>query len=258
MRRLLVRVSAILVLVPASAAFAQEDTTVTTAGADQGPGGATTAVVQDDQAAEMERMQRDAEEHGEPSTDDAVIEDHAAEPEIPEDSLHHGNQMGVRVGIGFPFVFAVRYGGGAACNDKVGDDGEPEAFCRHFGAPLLDLVLEYGVTPGVEIGFLGRIGLTEDVAANNEPFQLGFGARVYPSPHPLFKVSLGVRAMMDYTPSDTAQWKELDFGVRGEVGLQVDFNRYVGLYFGISVQLMFMRSLYFVTDANGGLQFRFP
>jgi hypothetical protein len=166
--------------------------------------------------------------------------------------------VSVKLGIAAPFIFAIKYGEGPPCSDELDEDGSPQTFCRRFGSALVDLELAFGVSPTVELGILTRIGFVDDEAADSRPVAFGFGARAYTSPDAAFKGYFGFRAMLDVTSSDVADWSGVDFGMRGELGLQLDLVRYLGFYLQLGESLMFLRGLYFTTDVSGGVQVRFP
>jgi hypothetical protein len=229
--------------------------------AEDAPPAATTtggSEVVDDRQAELERMQREVESDEQPEPTAAVVEPAPAAEERPEESMSHEQQVGLRLGAGVPFIFAVKYGDGPVCGDDLSDDGTPAEFCRHFGAALLDLEIAYGLSDTVELSVLARFGLTDDEAADSNPLAFGIGARAYTSAHAMFKAFLGGRVMLDATSSDTPEWSSVDVGARGELGLQFDVVRYVGLYAQIGASIMILRALSFAFDATGGVQARFP
>jgi hypothetical protein len=230
-------------LTAALPATAQEAAPQADTGAQADPGG------------DLERSQRVAEAEAGPGEEPAVLRSQAereAAPEPAEEPLNHEGQMGVRAGIAVPYVFAVKYGEGPPCDDAG------ETFCRRFGAPLFELELGFGVSDTVELGATVRIGLTDDEAADARPLGLMLGARAYLSPDGLAKIYLAGRLEMDITSSDTPDWKTVDVGARGELGLQIDVLRYLGVYLQIGESFRFLRGFYFVTDGSGGLQLRFP
>ncbi len=218
----------------------------------EGPATASASVTVDDEQAELEQMQREAEAAESAPADQVVTEPAPAEEEVPADSLHHASQVGIRAGIAVPYVFAVKYGTGPRC----GDGGE--TFCRRLGAALVDLELGFGVSEGVELSLLARLGLADDAAANARPVAFGLGVRAYGSPHSMVKLYFGGRVVLDVTSSQTEEWSSVDVGGRGELGLQVDFVRYVGMYLQLGETLTVLRGFYFVTDLSAGVQARFP
>ncbi|MCS6799228.1 MAG: hypothetical protein NZ898_11995 [Myxococcota bacterium] len=208
---------------------------------------------------DLEEEQRNAEDREARLTAGGVVEPGArpATTEDPDGPLHHGGQGALRIGLARPYVFAVRYDDGPHCG-SFDESGEPETFCRRAGAWLLDVGLGYGVLPALEVDLLVRIGLSRDDAARRAPLQLGPGIRAHPSPDGQFKLALGARLVVDYTPAEQPRWKELDVGLRGEVGLQLDLSRHFGLFGGIGVQIVALRGLYFTFDGGAGIQVRYP
>jgi hypothetical protein len=214
---------------------------------DAGPAESTGTEVVDD-AASIEREQREAETEASASSTAGSDRGDA----VPADSLSHRLQVGLRVGAGGDAFFAVKYSDGPAC-------GAPgETLCRGLGTGLLDAEVAFGVTHTVEVSALARFGLGADPAAASRPLLLGLGVRAYGSPHGQVKLFMGGRAMLDLTSSDVAGWKNVDLGVRGEFGLQIDFLRFLGAYAQVGATIQFLNALSFAGDATGGLQARFP
>lgn len=236
---------------PAGSAAAQEGQDPV-AEPSEGAESASTSVVVDEEHADLERMQREAEAVDRAPAGETVATPEPTEEEIPADSLHHGHQVGIRVGIAVPYVFAVKYGDGPPCDDAG------ETFCRRLGVALVDVEAGFGVSPSVELSLLARFGLADDEAADTNPLAFGFGARAYGSPHSMFKLYFGGRIMLDLTSSDAEQWTDFDVGLRGELGLQIDFVRYAGMYLQVAPTVSFLRGLYLVPDVSGGVQARFP
>lgn len=176
--------------------------------------------------------------------------DRAAPVEGP---LTHRNQVGIRVGAGIGGVLGVRYKNGPDCGTTPG-----ESFCARAGTPFLDIDLSFGVSGSLEITALGRIGLTVDDFSRARPMLFGLGVRAYTPKEAVFKLFLGGRVYVDIQDSPLAGREALDFGVRGDIGLQVDFVRYFGMYLQAGVGLQFVNSFTFLGDASAGLQTRFP
>lgn len=170
----------------------------------------------------------------------------------PEEPLSHAGQVGIRVGFGVPYIFAVKYGEGPRC------DATGEEFCHRLGSALIDLEIGVGLSETVELSGLARFGLAEDEASNAVPLAFGFGARAYTSPSAQVKGFLGGRAMIDITSSDVPEWKTVDLGVRGELGIQFDLVRYVGFYAQAGASIMLLRALNLAFDGTVGVQVRFP
>lgn len=216
------------------------------------PTEATSSVVVDERQAELEREQRamEAEAAGE-----------EAEPteEEESDELSHLYQMGVRAGIGLPFFFGIKYAEGPPC------DAEGDTFCFFLGSGFVDLDLSFGVTEDLEITALGQIGVTGTQPTDELRLLFGLGIRSLLVPRGVVKPFLGVRLILDATQEGmlsmlpgAADWGPVDFGVRGEFGIQVDIVRYFSVYGQIAVNILFLRSFGVGPDAVAGLQARFP
>jgi hypothetical protein len=178
---------------------------------------------------------------------------HEERPGVDDEELSHRYQVGLRVGAGMPYNFAVKYGDGAECGPTPG-----ETFCHDFGTPLLDVELGFGITDGAEISFNGRFGLTQSDVSNSHPIQLGLGIRGYGQPFDPFSIFFGARIFLDVTSSSIPNWSDVDFGLRGEFGMQYDFLRYIGIYAQLGASIAFLRAFAFGLDLTGGFQVRFP
>jgi len=178
---------------------------------------------------------------------------HEETPGVEVESLDHRMQVGLRIGAGMPYVFAVKYGDGPNC-----DPGGVETFCRDFGTPILDVELGFGITEEAELSLSGRFGLTESDVSNSHPIQLGLGIRGYGHATSAFKLFFGGRLLLDVTSSSVPGWSDVDFGVRGEFGMQYDFLRYFGAYVQLGASLAFIRAFSVTVDLTGGVQVRFP
>lgn len=251
---------------PSTPASSATEATAPTTAPVAPPPGLTTQVIIDPNADALAREQAEFEQSERPADlidapEDVVIDPNApmqatASPgdiNRPADSLGHRYQVGLRAGFGIPYVFAIKYGDGPDCGRKA-----KQTFCRYAGSLTLDADVSFGVSDSLEITALARIGLTEDEASGASPLGFGLGVRGYTSPHSLLKFFFAGRAFLDVTQSSRPDWKPVDFGIRGEFGLQIDVARYFGIYLQIGETLSFLRSFYFVTDATAGIQLRFP
>lgn len=186
------------------------------------------------------------------------------EDEVATDNFAHEDQIGLRVGVGLPFVFAVKYGEGPICSHNLGDDGRPETLCRRVGAPLLDLDLSFGITEGVELLALARIGLAGEEPTRNSRLVLGAGIRSYGSPRSQVKAYIGVLVIADLTAAaemgdpTPRDWGPADIGAAGQFGLQIEAMRNLGFYVQLGAGLQMLRGLYLIGDIAGGLQVRIP
>lgn len=171
----------------------------------------------------------------------------------PADSLSHLHQVGIRFGAGIGGLFAFKYASGPACGDVAS-----ESACRRAGPPMMDLDVSFGITDSVEITALARFGLSTNVASDVKPLVFGIGARAYANRHGMFKLFVGGRAMIDIQNSTVPNWHSIDFGARGEFGFMVDFIRWAGVYVQLGAGIQVLNGFYFMGDATGGVQARFP
>lgn len=214
------------------------------------PEEATSSVVVDERQAELEAEQAAVQEQDLSSTQPV-----ARDEEGDDSDLDHEYQVGIRAGAGVPFVFALRYGDGAPCDR----DGSP--FCVFVGSGIVDVDVSFGATRDLEITAMFRIGMIGQEPSEQNAMMFGLGIRSYLSPESLFKFYLGARLMLDFTQSgmvDAGDWGPVDFGVRGEAGVQLDVVRYVGFFIQLGVNVTFLRAFGISPDLTGGFQIRFP
>ena len=212
---------------------------------------------QDDDAMPPEATHETAPPPESGSPDEAPLPTAPADQHAPgtdDRTMSHQLQVGVRVGFGFSYLFAIKYGDGAACSTSP----DEETFCRHLVGGLIDVELGFGITEGLELSFDGRFGLADDPNAHHVPVQLGLGIRGYiPATDP-FKLYIGARLTLDLTESNDPAWKDVDVGARAEFGLQYDILRYLGVYIQLGVNIQILRAFAFPLDFTGGVQARFP
>lgn len=228
---------------------ADEATTSSTA-----EGGPDDALAQD---------QAETEAADQPSSREAVLSTVEGEDLSFSHDRSHDHQFSLRVAISGSYVVAIKYADGPICQERAlpsleDPTPEDEEFCRHLGEPFVDVEIGFGVTPQLEITAFVGFGLDEVAVANQAPLTLGLGIRGYTATNAVVKGFFGARAVLDITPSDLQDWSDVDVGLRGGLGLQVDIVRWVGLFAQAGVTLRLLRGFYFVPDFGAGLQIRFP
>ncbi len=222
------------------------------------PAQGTSSVVVDEREAALRREQEEFEAESEEGTGEGTEQEE--EEEEDGDSLDHEYQVGLRAGIGVPFMFALAYSGGPRCNGAV-ETADRDAFCLFVGSTIITFDLSFGVTPDVEIVLGGRIGAIQVEPTQTNTGQISLGIRAYISPESIAKVYLAPSLVLDLTPNGVPivpNWGDVDFGVRGAFGVVVDPIRYLGLYVEIGVNILFLRSFGISPDVSGGFQVRFP
>ncbi|MCB9591771.1 MAG: hypothetical protein H6719_03470 [Sandaracinaceae bacterium] len=216
------------------------------------PARTSSSVVVNEREAQLRREQEAfVEESEEGSGEEGGEED----GDDDDDSLDHEFQLGIRGGIGVPFIFALRYNNGPAC------DAEGDQFCLFVGSTIVTFDISFGVAPDIEIVLGGRIGAIGVEPTQTNQGQILLGLRAYISPESIAKVYLAPSLVLDLTPQGPLRvdnWGDVDFGVRGAFGVVVDPIRYLGLYVELGVNILFLRSFGISPDLSGGFQVRFP
>ena len=219
--------------------------------ADPMPERGTSSVVIDQREAALRREQAEfqEQERREAETTGPAREDDDG------DGLHHEYQVGLRAGVGVPFLFALRYNNGPRCSAV----DPPEAFCLLVGSAVITFDLSFGVSRDIEIVVGGRIGAIVSAPTETTHAQILAGIRAYLGPDSIFKAYLAPSIVLDVTPNGLIpNWGDVDFGVRGAFGVQVDPIRFLGIYAELGVNILFLRSFAISPDLSGGLQVRFP
>lgn len=242
----------------AAPAFAQPQTDQPA----EGSGG--DAVVEEATQADMEAAPPtgNAEPSPPPPAEEGPAQPPAA-PEAPPSKLQdfrHRYQVSARAAFGKGYRLVYGYAEHEICghgSETVG--GGDETPCNAGTPAFADLDLSFGVTDGLELSALVRLGLEEEFTGAvdaTRPLMLGFGIRAYPDAPARVKVFLGVRLMYDLTKA--GQEGKRDLAVRAEPGLQVEIVRYVAFFVQADATVGFLRWLRFEVDAGAGIQLRVP
>ncbi len=188
-----------------------------------------------------------------------TVEDDGSAGPAPRslEDRRHIHTFALRFGIGFHYYFAIKYGDGPRC-DSTDPTVEVEEFCHRMGEPFLDLELSYSVANNFAITVSTMLQLDADRIAGNPGRTFGIGVRGYTSEDAIVKGIFGARVILDWTQSDVDQWSDVDVGLRGEVGLQVDVIRWLAFYLTGGVIVRFLRGFTLLPEVQGGLQVRFP
>lgn len=229
----------------------------------EGTGGA--AVVEETSQEEMEAAPPD-EPHTPPPPPEESTPPADAPPEPAPSKLEdfrHRHQVSARATFGKGYRLAFAYGEHEVCGRN--DDGADETPCYSGSPAFADLDLSFGLTDGLELSLMMRLGLEAEVTGalnsagdfdETRPLVLGFGIRAYADPPARVKVFLGARIMYDFTKAGVDE--KNDFAIRAEPGLQIEIIRYVAFYIQAGATLGFLRWLRFEIDGGAGLQLRVP
>lgn len=185
----------------------------------------------------------------------SVYDDEMA-PRFAWDDRDHEFMGVLRIGFGMPYLVAIKYADGPLCEPTAEPDDQ--TFCARAGEPFLDLEAGFAFTHRLEVVGAVTVSLDEDPIALAKPRAFGIGIRGYTSDEAIVKGFFGARLVLDYTSSDADDWSNVDFGVRGDFGIQVDPIRWLGIFLQGAVGIRLLRGFTFLPEASAGLQIRFP
>lgn len=185
----------------------------------------------------------------------SVYDDEMA-PRFAWDDRDHEFMGVLRIGFGMPYLIAIKYADGPLCEPTTEPDDQ--TFCARAGEPFLDLEAGFAFTHRLEVVGAVTLSLDEDPIALAKPRAFGIGVRGYTSDEAIVKGFFGARLVLDYTSSEADDWSNLDFGVRGDFGIQVDPIRWLGIFLQGAVGIRLLRGFTFLPEASAGLQIRFP
>ncbi|MBX3249638.1 MAG: hypothetical protein KF901_20850 [Myxococcales bacterium] len=179
-----------------------------------------------------------------------------AERRFPYDDRNHARMGVLRVGIALPFVLQVKYAEGPVC--EVPDGADESVFCSRVGEPMIDLEAGFAVTSALEIVGSVAFALSEHPVGGSKPKLFGLGVRGYTSREAIVKGFFGGRLVLEHAPSDVDAWSNVDLGLRGDFGLQVDPVRWLGIFVQGAVGIRLLRGFSFLPEVSVGVQVRFP
>ena len=254
--RTILGLAALFVTAPAWAQPQSDQPVDTTGGA---------VVVEETSQEELEAPTAEAPTEPPPPPDEVTQPPPAAEEPAPSklEDFRHRHQVSLRATFGKGYRLAFAYGENEVCGRDGGTADETPCYS---GSPAFaDLDLSFGLTDGLEVSALVRLGLEAEftglesgtgIAKTTRPLTLGLGIRAYADPPARVKIFLGARVLYDLTEAG-AEGKN-DLAVRAEPGLQVEIVRYVALYIQAGATIGFLRWLRFEIDGGGGIQLRVP
>lgn len=184
------------------------------------------------------------------------VYDAEMEPRFAWDDRDHEFMGVLRIGFGMPYLVAIKYADGPLCEPTT--EPEDQTFCARAGEPFLDLEAGFAFTHRLEVVGAVTLSLDEDPVALAKPRSFGVGVRGYTNDEGIVKGFFGARVVIDYTSSDADDWSNVDFGVRGDFGIQVDPIRWLGIFLQGAVGIRLLRGFTFLPEASAGLQIRFP
>ena len=168
-----------------------------------------------------------------------------------EDSLDHRFQLGVSAAATIGYRYYIPWDDeNFFCDGVVKEEpNSNDSTCSTVSPFYLDLDVSFGVTEGLEIVLPWRIALTERSWDNEKEMLFAPGVRVYFSPEDTVKFFAQVGVNIEIQP-------HTDLGTRISGGLQIDFNRWIGIKFTVGANLLFFDGFLFQIEGTGGLQIR--
>lgn len=242
----------------ASAAESTADASVgeLTDGSDAGGSDASTDTSQNASVDASSASSEDTDDHAARRVGGVSVYDDEMAPRFAWDDRDHEFMGVLRIGFGMPYLIAIKYADGPLCEPTTEPDDQ--TFCARAGEPFLDLEAGFAFTHRLEVVGAVTLSLDEDPIALAKPRAFGIGIRGYTSDEAIVKGFFGARLVLDYTSSDADDWSNLDFGVRGDFGIQVDPIRWLGIFLQGAVGIRLLRGFTFLPEASAGLQIRFP
>jgi len=140
-----------------------------------------------------------------------------------------------------------------ACSDIDSKDGG-DPVCSGRSGTHMDLLGGFGVTSGMEIFAMLRLGLEDQARARPQNRMLGAGIKVY-SPHDgFFKIGFGVAALFDFSKRQVDTY---DFMIHVPALAQFDINPWFAPYIQVSPNISFVTEFRMEILAGIGIQGRF-
>lgn len=227
-----------------------------TDGSDVGGSDASTDTSRNASVDASSASSEDTDDHAARRVGGVSVYDDEMAPRFAWDDRDHEFMGVLRIGFGMPYLIAIKYADGPLCEPTTEPDDQ--TFCARAGEPFLDLEAGFAFTHRLEVVGAVTLSLDEDPIALAKPRAFGIGIRGYTSDEAIVKGFFGARLVLDYTSSDADDWSNLDFGVRGDFGIQVDPIRWLGIFLQGAVGIRLLRGFTFLPEASAGLQIRFP
>jgi hypothetical protein len=227
------------------------------------------AAAAEDEAAGAKADDAEAQPDGETKADDAEAQpDGAKKDSASQESVGHGGQFGLRVGMVGGLRMIVRYEKSVYCkepDDLVSLQNE-QKFCGHVAPFALDFGLSFGVSNSVEPFVWGRLGLSGEEQTDTNPLVLiGAGLRLYSMSDSAIKILIEPAIALEFEDGQGhVPWSlvpdgyDTDFVLHLAAGPQFDFSRNVGLYVSGGLTAGVIRALHASLDLQIGLQGRYP
>ncbi len=145
------------------------------------------------------------------------------------------------------------------CEPSEENPNEGEPFCTGRSGFYLNLQGGFGITKGLEVYAIFRLGLERpggDLLNQPVTRQIGAGIRVYTPKDGLFKIGFGIAPLFDFSDRGTANLGN-DFVIHVPIQAQFDINRWFGTYLQVAPNFSFISEFRVELTGGIGLQGRF-
>jgi hypothetical protein len=135
-------------------------------------------------------------------------------------------------------------------------EGEGEPLCAGRSPFHLDFLGGFGVTDGIEVFAMFRLGVEPPGERQPETRLIGAGIKVYSPSDGLFKVAFGAAPLFDF--SERRVEGAYDLVIHVPFALHFDFVPWFGAYAQVAANVSFITEFKFDITGGLGLQGRFP
>jgi hypothetical protein len=146
--------------------------------------------------------------------------------------------------------------GWQASNNTNTADGEGEPVCSGRSGFHLDFLGGFGVTDGIEVFAMFRLGVEQPDERLPETRLIGAGIKVYTPSDGLFKIGFGVAPLFDFSERRAAD--SYDFMIHVPIAAHFDFVPWFGTYLQVAPNISFVTEFKIDITAGLGVQGRFP
>ncbi len=139
---------------------------------------------------------------------------------------------------------------------EFNEKGEGEPVCSGRSPFHLDFLGGFGVTDGIEVFAMFRLGVEPPEARVPETRLIGAGIKVYSPSDGLFKIAFGVAPLFDF--SERRVEDSYDFVIHVPIAAHFDFVPWFGAYIQVAPNISFITEFKMDITAGLGVQGRFP
>lgn len=174
--------------------------------------------------------------------------------------LDHQGQGSVNVLLGTGFFLVAPYDKDdpdRMCGEdkETSDPNDGAAICTGRAPWHMDITGGYAPLPGFEVFAILRLGLGKPDFYTPNTRQIGLGIKGYTPSDSLFKISVGVAPLFDFSDRRS---KDKDFAIHVPLAAHFDFLPWLGAYIQAAPNFSFVSEFRLELSAGLGVQGRFP